>query len=129
MSVASSTEGYTCLKERLDQIDKDLGIPCNRLFYLAIPPEQYEVVIEHIGGAGLAQPTPGCGMWTRIIVEKPFGYDLETSRHLNDALLRFFSEDEFIVWITIWVRRPSRTSWYFALPTGCSTTLEPQVRR
>lgn len=87
-------EGFHGLRERLDQLDKDRGTPCNRLYYLAIPPEQYETVIENLGDAGLAKPQEGCGSWTRIIVEKPFGYDLETSRHLNDALLSHFSEDQ-----------------------------------
>jgi len=87
-------EGFAALKERLDQMDKERGAPCNRLFYLAIPPEQYETVIGHIGDAGLSQPGEGCGKWTRIIVEKPFGYDLDTSRQLNAALTAHFSEDQ-----------------------------------
>jgi glucose-6-phosphate 1-dehydrogenase len=87
-------EGFKALRERLEQIDREHGTPCNRLFYLAIPPEQYETVITHLGEAGLSQPTEGCGKWARIIVEKPFGYDLESSLHLNETLLRFFTEDQ-----------------------------------
>ncbi|GAB4460958.1 MAG: glucose-6-phosphate dehydrogenase [Armatimonadaceae bacterium] len=89
-----SAEGFEALKKRLAQIDEQQGSPCNRLFYLAIPPEQYETVIHHLGEAGLSQPTPGCGAWTRIIVEKPFGYDLESSHELNQALLKHFTEDQ-----------------------------------
>jgi glucose-6-phosphate 1-dehydrogenase len=87
-------DGYRGLKEKLDTINKELGTSCNRLYYLAIPPEQYETVIDHLGQSSLSQPEPGCGTWTRIIVEKPFGYDLETSRHLNDSLLQYFTEDQ-----------------------------------
>lgn len=89
-----SAEGYTALKTRLEKMDQDLGANRNRLFYLAIPPEQYEQVIHHLGEVGLAQPCHDCGTWTRIIVEKPFGYDLESSRQLNASLLTHFSEDQ-----------------------------------
>ncbi len=88
-------EDFAGLKERLDAMDKERGgTPCNRLFYLAIPPEQYETVIGHLGDAGLAQPGCEGESWTRIIIEKPFGYDLATSHELNDALLKHFSEDQ-----------------------------------
>lgn len=87
-------EGYQGLKERLSQIDRERGAPCNRLFYLAIPPEQYETVITHIGEAGLNTPAPQCGKWVRIIIEKPFGYDLPSSHQLNDALLKYFTEEQ-----------------------------------
>jgi glucose-6-phosphate 1-dehydrogenase len=86
--------GYEALKKRLDQMDKERGAPCNRLFYLAIPPDQYETVITQIGEAGLNEPAPDCGKWVRIIVEKPFGHDLPTSRHLNDVLGKYFSEEQ-----------------------------------
>ncbi|MES2460614.1 MAG: glucose-6-phosphate dehydrogenase, partial [Armatimonadota bacterium] len=86
--------GYAALKKRLDKMDKDRGAPCNRLFYLAIPPEQYETVIAQIGEAGLSEPSPGCGKWVRIIIEKPFGHDLPSSRHLNDVLGKYFTEEQ-----------------------------------
>ena len=87
-------EGYRALKERLDALDTERGAPCNRIYYLAIPPEQYETVIECLGSAGLAQAEEGCGRWTRIIVEKPFGYDAETARQLNNTLLTHFTEEQ-----------------------------------
>lgn len=88
------TEGFKGLKARLDTLDKECGTPCNRLYYLAIPPEQYETVIGHLGKAGLSKPPDGGGTWTRVIIEKPFGYDLNTSHQLNSALLAHFSEDQ-----------------------------------
>ena len=87
-------EGYAGLSERLHKMDSDRKTPCNRLFYLAIPPEQYLDVIDNLGKAKLNQVEEGCGAWTRLIVEKPFGYDLETAKKLNDTLLSFFSEDQ-----------------------------------
>lgn len=86
-----NAEGFTRLREALDAIDTAGGHSYNRLFYLAIPPEQYETVAGHLGEAGLNETREG---WTRIIVEKPFGYDLETSRQLNEALLKHFNESQ-----------------------------------
>ncbi len=87
-------DDYAGLSERLTQMDAERNAPCNRLFYLAIPPEQYETVAERLGKAKLNKTIPGCGAWTRVIIEKPFGYDLETSRQLNETLGRFFGEDQ-----------------------------------
>jgi glucose-6-phosphate 1-dehydrogenase len=88
-----SVEGFELLKTRLDNLDVERGVKHNRLFYLAIPPEQYEGVAGHLGEVSLSKPTDD-KTWARIIVEKPFGYDLPTSEHLNDALLTHFGEDQ-----------------------------------
>ncbi len=87
-------EGYAALAQRLEAMDAERGMPCNHLYYLAIPPEQYEMVIEHLGKAKLSQVKEGCGNWARVIVEKPFGYDIDTARRLNHTILRRFSEDQ-----------------------------------
>jgi glucose-6-phosphate 1-dehydrogenase len=87
-------EGFAALRKRLDQMEAERGTACNRLFYLAIPPEQYETVVDCLGSVGLSQAQQGCGMWARIIVEKPIGYDLPSARGLNHALQSRFSEDQ-----------------------------------
>src|SRR5205823_4966931 len=84
--------GYSSLKDRLTTLDRDLGVAGNRLFYLATPPESFTEIVEHIGSAGLAQPESNGAPWTRIIVEKPFGYDLESARSLNAKLRAVFTE-------------------------------------
>jgi glucose-6-phosphate 1-dehydrogenase len=89
-----SPEGFTALRERLEALDTQTKTQHNWLFYLAIPPEQYEGVVGHLGVAGLSRRGMTEHGWARIIVEKPFGYDLETSRHLNAALLEHFTEDQ-----------------------------------
>ena len=89
-STFEDAEGYTALAERLDAIDVAQGTSGNRLFYLATPPESYEDIIKNLGAAGLANsPTGG---WTRIIVEKPFGHDLESALHLNKVVHEVFEE-------------------------------------
>jgi glucose-6-phosphate 1-dehydrogenase len=87
-------EGYRALKERLTMLDHDLGLRGNRLFYLATPPENFAQIAEHLGAAGLTSPDQVETPWTRIIVEKPFGYDLESARALNQILRKSFSEQQ-----------------------------------
>ncbi len=85
-------ESFAKLRQRLEQLDQELNLPGNRLFYLAVPPETYAGVIEQIGAAGLAGAR-GKG-WVRVIIEKPFGRDLESARKLNRAVLHVFDESQ-----------------------------------
>lgn len=63
----------------------------NTLFYLATPPTLYPVIIEQLGLAGLSRRDTG---WTRIIIEKPFGRDLESAHRLNEQIHDVFAEDQ-----------------------------------
>jgi glucose-6-phosphate 1-dehydrogenase len=85
------TEDYTRLAERLDQIDAAAGCRGNRLYYLATPPSAYVDIVSNLGAAGLARPE---GAWCRIVIEKPFGHDLESGHALNDAVMRSFDESQ-----------------------------------
>jgi glucose-6-phosphate 1-dehydrogenase len=80
---------YERLKARLNEIDSGSGA----LFYLAIPPSIYATVIEHLGHEGLASQASD-RQWRRVIVEKPFGTDLESARELNKMVHRHFAEDQ-----------------------------------
>ena len=82
---------YTRLAERLDQIDAAAGCRGNRLFYLATPPSAYEDIVANLGAAGLADPE---GAWSRIVIEKPFGHDLDSGHALNDAVMKSFDESQ-----------------------------------
>src|SRR5437773_7286041 len=73
--------GYKSLAKRLDEIDKNYGTRGNRLFYFAAAPDQFEPILKHLKAAGLNETCEGS--WARIIVEKPFGTDLESARELN----------------------------------------------
>ena len=88
-----SPESFKQLSDRLDQLDKEGSLAGNRLFYLATPPEVYGHVIEQLGKAGLAQPKSDKS-WVRIIVEKPFGRDLESAKALNEEILKVFKEPQ-----------------------------------
>ncbi len=71
------------LKTRLDEIDRTLGLPGNRVFYLSTPPSTFAPIIRSLVQAQLApRPAPG-RPFARVIIEKPFGVDLDTARALN----------------------------------------------
>ncbi|MDQ3546409.1 MAG: glucose-6-phosphate dehydrogenase [Verrucomicrobiota bacterium] len=84
--------GYKKLAERLEQLDEESGTRGNRLFYFAASPEQFEIIVENLQKAGLNK-SPNGG-WARVILEKPFGTDLKSARHLNRVVQRSFSEDQ-----------------------------------
>ncbi len=88
-------EGYLSLIKRLEKIDEQMGACVTRLFYLATPPSNYEPILEHLHTTKLSE---GCGQgsnkWTKIIIEKPFGRDLETARQLDAKLDTIFDEKQ-----------------------------------
>ncbi|MFQ5667713.1 MAG: glucose-6-phosphate dehydrogenase [Candidatus Binatia bacterium] len=87
--------GLSAVAERLQAIDRERGTQGNRVFYLATPPSVYSEVVCRLGERRLAGPAalPGEG-WKRIIIEKPFGYDLESARALNKVTLGVFAEEQ-----------------------------------
>ena len=87
-----NAESYQQLKQLLLQVDKEQGTPGNYLFYLATPPSFFGVIATELGKAGLTEETDGC--WRRIIIEKPFGRDLESARALNATLHESFEEHQ-----------------------------------
>jgi len=86
-------EAFRKLGARLAELDRDRGLRGNRLFYVSTPPEVYPLLVEQLGRAGLAKPADEKS-WVRIIIEKPYGRDLESARRLNQAVLRVFDESQ-----------------------------------
>lgn len=84
-------DSYTALKDRLQELDQAKSTCHNYIFYLSTPPSLYEIIAEGLAGIGLNKQENG---WSRLIVEKPFGYDLRSAQHLNEHLLQFFSEEQ-----------------------------------
>jgi glucose-6-phosphate 1-dehydrogenase len=72
----------------LGELDEERGTGGNRVYYLAVPPGAFEMIVEAVGKRRSAEG------WTRLIVEKPFGHDLESAHELNDLLHRHFDESE-----------------------------------
>lgn len=83
--------GYEKLGELLNRLDQERGTNGNRIFYLSTPPSQYPEIIQQLGAAGLNRNRKG---WTRVIVEKPFGHDLQSARELNRQVLKVFREEQ-----------------------------------
>src|SRR2546423_6258193 len=84
--------GYKKLAERLDQLDQDGGTRGNRLFYFAASPDQFETIVQNLKKAGLNKARDGG--WARVILEKPFGTDLDSAQHLNRTVRSAFAEDQ-----------------------------------
>lgn len=82
---------YAELKTELDRIDKERKIGGNRLFYLATAPEFFTGIIENLGGHAMAQPEKGTAS---IVIEKPFGHDLDSARALNHEVAAVFQEGQ-----------------------------------
>jgi glucose-6-phosphate 1-dehydrogenase len=82
------------LKVRLEEIEHTLGLPGNRVFYLSTPPSTFAPVIRSLGQAELApKPAPG-RPFSRVIIEKPFGVDLETAQALNREVHDILDEQQ-----------------------------------
>ena len=89
--------GYQRLRELLEELDRRRGTAGNRVYYLATPPEDVPLIARRLGASGLAHPErrhDSPAGWVRLVVEKPFGEDLQSARALNHLLLEVFREDE-----------------------------------
>lgn len=87
------TKPYQELITLLSTFDKEIGACITRFFYLATPPHNYSAILSHLDSSKLSE---GCGQgsskWTRVLIEKPFGKDLETARTLEEQLDETFEE-------------------------------------
>ena len=84
---------YADLKGRLARLDKESGTGGNYLFYLSTPPSAFGPITQQLKKQNLNRQKPDEG-WRRLIVEKPFGYDLDSARKLNASLHQSFKEDQ-----------------------------------
>jgi len=87
-----SPESFTALRQRMTELDHEHNPQGNHLLYLATPPNVFESVTTLLHDCGLAESENGG--WTRLIIEKPFGRDLQSAQRLNAHLLNLFSEDQ-----------------------------------
>jgi len=89
----SDASAYEGLKKKIDSIVSEGETGRNLLFYLSTPPSLYGPIVANIGASHLNRPD-GKGAWVRVIIEKPFGYDLESARALNKSVLAVLDEDQ-----------------------------------
>jgi glucose-6-phosphate 1-dehydrogenase len=82
---------YGALARRIADLNVELKTDNNYIFYLSTPPSLYEIVSKNLAEQGLNDESQG---WKRLIVEKPFGYDLQSARNLNKGLQKYFKESQ-----------------------------------
>src|ERR1700745_4102430 len=86
----TDAEMYRRLDAHLAGLDKTAGTAGNRLFYLAIADRFFSVAVAGLGAAGLV--TEKDGQWRRVVIEKPFGHDLNSAKALNAEILKTLQE-------------------------------------
>ncbi|MDJ0397307.1 glucose-6-phosphate dehydrogenase [Rhodococcus rhodochrous] len=79
------------LATTLEKLDRERGTGGNHAFYLSVPPDAFPVVCGQLSRSGLAAERDGS--WSRVVIEKPFGHDLESARELNSVVGEVFSEE------------------------------------
>lgn len=86
---------YKKLIDLLKEFDKEIGACITRFFYLATPPTNYSMILSKLAETKLSE---GCGQgsskWTRVLIEKPFGKDLDTAKRLEVQLSKTFEEKQ-----------------------------------
>jgi glucose-6-phosphate 1-dehydrogenase len=89
----NDSNSFLLLKKEIEKLESK-GETCgNRLFYFATPPQFYITIIENLGKEHFNHPVNE-DSWTRLIVEKPFGHDLDSAQKLNKKISRFFDENQ-----------------------------------
>jgi glucose-6-phosphate 1-dehydrogenase len=84
-------ETYRALSAALAEAARKYGTSGNAVFYLATPPSEFAPIVRGLGAAGLAREEAG---WRRVVIEKPFGRDLDSARALNRELRGEFAEEQ-----------------------------------
>lgn len=85
---------YRALARAVEEIDTAWGVCSNKLFYLAVPPQFYEVIAKNLTSEGMTAPCSPEKGWTRVIVEKPFGKNRKTARQIDETLASLFKEEQ-----------------------------------
>lgn len=85
-------EAFERLRATVEDLDETRGTGGNHAFYLSVPPAAFPKVCRQLAESGLSESTPGA--WRRVVVEKPFGYDLESAQELEETLAQVFEPEE-----------------------------------
>jgi glucose-6-phosphate 1-dehydrogenase len=87
-------ESFEKLKSKIEKIEKSTVEPVQCIFYLSTPPSGFLPILENLGNSGLARLNKDTPSASKVIVEKPFGRDLQSARELNLMINRRFSESQ-----------------------------------
>ena len=83
MAISRTRRPTSGSRSRIGELKKEHSLPANHLYYLAVAPRFFGEVVKQLGAAGLAEESNGD--WRRVVIEKPFGRDLDSARALNIA--------------------------------------------
>ena len=83
---------YARLKDALTKLDKEHSTHQNFFYYLAVAPNYFGPIVEKLSAAGLMEQSNN--HWRRVVIEKPFGHDLESAKALNQQLLKVADEKQ-----------------------------------
>ncbi|MFP4466566.1 MAG: glucose-6-phosphate dehydrogenase [Candidatus Goldiibacteriota bacterium] len=90
-----SGEDYSKLKKTINELEKKYSTKGNMIFHIATPPFVYENILKGLSAAGLAEKeNTGDSFFKRIIIEKPFGRDSSSAKHLDDVIEERFTEKQ-----------------------------------
>jgi glucose-6-phosphate 1-dehydrogenase len=83
---------YQVLKEQIAHVEQECGAQGNRFYYLAVAPKFFSDVVRQLGNVGLTHESDG--HWSRVIIEKPFGRDLDSAKQLNIEIKEVLNESQ-----------------------------------
>lgn len=85
---------YDALLQKLNAIEEEKGMCMNRLYYLSVPPQAFLPIVHNLGESGLNTSCPHGRAMTRLLIEKPFGFDYESAQQLIGETAKVFREDQ-----------------------------------
>ena len=90
---ADDGEVMQALRARVEAIERERDLPGNRLFYLSVAPALFTAIVANLAAAGLIQ-SPHAPVWSRVIIEKPFGRDLQSAIELTASIREVLDESQ-----------------------------------
>ena len=90
----NDARAYAQLKAKLESLDQQFGIPGSRVYYLSVPPQVVPACVDNLKAAGMVSNSEDRSSFTRVIVEKPIGRDLQSAREVNASVAQAFAESQ-----------------------------------
>lgn len=91
---STNLDSYKELQQRLTELEEQYQIPGNRLYYLSVAPKLFTPIIQHLSQAKMLYDKTDESKWSRVIIEKPFGTDLESAQALNRDITAILDESQ-----------------------------------
>ncbi|MCA9390018.1 glucose-6-phosphate dehydrogenase [candidate division WWE3 bacterium] len=91
---ANEVDTFIALKKKIVAIEDSWGICSNKLFYFSVSPSLFKNIAQNLAAVGLNIPCSTVTGWTRLLIEKPFGSNLQTAKELDSFLLKSYKEEQ-----------------------------------